>query len=229
MSRRSERPTLLLALAAACLVVGLLGQAGADALVADASGVATNRAIGRAASSYLSGLKTFAAAALWNRMEPVFHNYYGGVALEDQRYMLTTIAAVQALDPHAVQSFYIGSWVLAQNDRLEEGIAMAERGVEANPRAGILRVGLAQMRMLMKDDLDGAVEMAERALADDTLWTDPIEQANAYLAMRAIFESAGRHDLAASADELLLRVEADHGDELDFENHDHDGDGEQDH
>jgi len=216
-------------LAAAFVVLALVGQAGADALVADASGADTNRAIGRAASSYLTGLKTFAAAALWNRTDPVFHNYYADVTLEDQLYLLTTIATVQALDPHAVQSYYIGSWILAKNDRLDEGLAMAERGVEANPRAGILLVGLAQMRYLYTDDLEGAVEMASSALRDDTEWTDPMEEANSYLILASILRAGGRDDLAAHAEELLIRVEEEHGEELGFEDHDHDDDGVQDH
>lgn len=228
MARRFSQARVAAAIAL-CLVLALGGQALADSLVPEASGADTGKAVGRAASSYLTGLRTYAAAALWNRIDPLMHNYYSGVSLNDQRYMLTTISAVQALDPHMVQSYYVGSWILARNDRLEEGLDMAERGIEANPRAGILLVGLAQMRMVLADDVSGALEIAQNALADDTQWTDPTEQVDALLIVKAMSDTAGREDIAAQAEQIVLAVEAEHWDELGLEDHDHDGDGEQDH
>lgn len=217
------------ALVAVCLALALVGQAAADALVADTSSVTTNRAIGRAASSYLTGLKTFAAAALWNRTDPVLHNYYANVPLDDQLYMLTTIAAVQALDPHAVQSYYIGSWILARNDRVDDGVAMARRGVEANPDAGVLWTGYAQMLLLYAEDPQGAVRAGERALDDSMQWTDPVEQVNAYAALTGVFKMGGRPDLEARARDRIVELEHEAGEALGAEDHDHDGDGVADH
>ena len=212
-----------------CLVLALAGQAMADSLVPEASGVETGRAVGRAASSYLSGIRTFAAAVLWNRVDPVFHGYYHDLPLGEQRFVLSTIAIVQALDPRMVQSYYIGPWILKDNDRLEDAIAMSERGVEANPSAGILLMNLAQLRMLYQDDLPGAVEVAERALAPDVEWTDLVEQHNAYPILGAIFRAAGRDDLDAIVQAELIRLDAEAGDLLDEEDHDHDHDGVPDH
>ncbi|MBN2848161.1 MAG: hypothetical protein JXP72_06905 [Coriobacteriia bacterium] len=212
-----------------CLVLALAGQAMADSLVPEASGVETGRAVGRAASSYLSGLRTFAASVLWNRIDPVFHGYYHNLPLSEQRFVLSTIAIVQSLDPHMVQSYYIGPWILRGNDRLEDAIAMSERGVEANPKAGILLMNLAQMRMLYQDDLSGAVEVAERALAPDVEWTDFVEQHNAYPILGAVFRAAGRDDLDAIVQAELIRLDAEAGDLLDEEDHDHDHDGVPDH
>lgn len=195
-----------------CLLLALGGQALADGLVPDASGAATNQAVGQAASSYLTGIRTFAAAVLWNRIDNLVDNYYSGVSLNDQRYMLTTIAVVQELDPKAVPSYYVGSWLLANNDRLEDGLAMAERGVEANPDAGVLRVSLAQLLQLYTDDMDRAVELAESALSDDMAWDDSIQQANGYLTARAVFEAAGRDDLAETAQAMADAVVIDPAD-----------------
>jgi len=197
---------------ALCLVLALGGQALADSLVPDASGAATNRAVGKAASSYLTGIKTFAAAVLWNRIDTLLDNYYSGVSLEDQRYMLTTIAVVQELDPTAVQSYYVGSWLLANNDRLDEGLAMGERGIEANPTAGVLRVSLAQLLQLNTNDMDRAVELAESALSDDMVWENGSQQATGYLIARAVFTAAGRDDLAATAQEMADAVVIDPAD-----------------
>ena len=70
---------------------------------------------------------------------------------------------MQALDPTLEQSYYVGSWVLVQNDRVFEGIEMAERGVRENPDSGLLITNLAQVLMLYGDDLPAAYDMADTA------------------------------------------------------------------
>jgi hypothetical protein len=127
MSAPRDRVRLVGALAL-FLALALGGQALADSLVPDASGEATGQAVGQAASSYLTGIRRYTAAALWNRLDPLLHGYYSGASLGDQRYMLSTIVVVQALDPNSVLSYDVGPWILVQNDRVEEGLAMARRG-----------------------------------------------------------------------------------------------------
>ena len=214
-----------------CLALALGGQAVADSQVPEASAAATGQAVGRAASSYLSGIRTFAAAILWNRIDVVYHGYYRDVGLSDQRFILSTIAIVQAIDPSAVQSYYIGSWVLVRNERVADGLAMAERGVEHNPEAGILRANAAQLRMLYGEDLAGAVEMAETILdrKEEMVWTDVVEEHNAWPILGAIFRAAGRDDLDAIVQAELLRIDEEAGDLLDEHDHDHDHDGVPDH
>lgn len=214
---------------ALCLALALGGQAMADSLVPEASGAETVRVMGRAASSYLSGLKTFAAAVLWNRVDPLLHNYYEDVPIEEQLYMLTTIALVEELDPHLVHPYYVGSWVLVRNGRIKEGLEMAERGVEANPDAGILYVNLAQIQMLYAHDLEAAVETAEQVLERPMKWTDAVEEHNAYPILGAIFRAAGRDDLYAKVQEELERLDTECADELQGVEHDHDHDGVPDH
>lgn len=227
---RAHKPLIAVSIAL-CLALALGGQAVADSQVPDASVVATGQAVGRAASSYLSGIRTFAAAILWNRLDVLSHDYYQNVGLTDQRFILSTIAIVQSLDPSAVQPYYIGSWVLVRNDRVADGLSMAERGVENNPEAGILRVNAAQLRMLYGEDLAGAVEMAKSILdrGDEMVWTDVVEQHNAYPILGAIFRAAGRDDLDAIVQEELLRFDEEAGDLLDDADHDHDHDGVPDH
>lgn len=219
---------IIVLVVAAFLVMALGGQAVADR-VADASGADTTAAVGRAASSYLTGIRTYAAAALWNRIDPLMHNYYEGVPFEDLRYALTTIAVVQWLDPHAADSYYTGSWMLIGNDRVEDGIAMAERGVEHNPNAGLLAMNLAQIRMLQQDDLEGAVKVGKTALEPDTVWTDPLEQHNALLILVSVFRAAGRDDLVVVAQEQITQAIAEEPEAFEHMDHDHDGDGVPDH
>lgn len=216
-----------------CLALLFGGQALTDASAAELGRADTGELIGGTTSSYLTGLKRFAAAALWNRMDPVFHNYYPGMALDDQLYMLPTIAMVQALDPQLVQPFYIGSWMLIRNDRLEEGVAMAERGALENPDAGILYVNLAQLQMLYADDLPAAVDTGTQVLEREMWWSDFEEKYNAYPILRAIFKAAGRDDLVQRVEEELAFMDTEAPERLgsspDAQEHDHDGDGVPDH
>lgn len=225
---RRRTPALIGAIVL-CLGLALGGQAMADSLEPQASGAETGRAVGRAASSYLAGIRTFAAAALWNRLDILSHGYYQNVGLTEQRYILSTIAVVQELDPSAVQSYYIGSWILVRNERVADGLGMAERGVERNPDAGILRTNLAQLRMLYNDDLAGAVSMGETVLArsDELEWLDAEEEYAGYAILRAIFEKASRADLVTAVETELRSIDSEI-DELGGD-HDHDGDGVPDH
>ena len=227
MERR--RIGLLACAVAVCLVVALGGQALADSLLPGMAGADTGEAVGRAALSYASGLRTYLAAVLWSRTDPLLHNYYAEVALEDQRYILSTVAAVQALDPTLEQSYYVGSWVLVQNDRVFEGIEMAKRGVRENPDSGLLITNLAQVLMLYGDDLPAAYDMAKRAVGHNVAWTDAVEQANAYATLGAIFRRVGRADLDTFVQSEIDRLEQEAGGQLPAELHDHDGDGTPDH
>lgn len=228
-----RRMTAVVFVIVVCLALALGGQALTDASAADLGRADASELIGGTTSSYLTGLKRFAAAAMWNRMDPVFHNYYQGTALDDQLYMLPTIAMVQALDPQLVQPFYIGSWMLIRNDRREEGIAMAARGVRENPDAGILCVNLAQLQHLYADDLPAAVETGSQVLEREMWWSDFEEKYNAYPILRAIFVAAERDDLVEAVDVELgyLDTEAEDrlGSDPEAHEHDHDGDGVPDH
>jgi len=212
-----------------CLAVALGGQALADSLVPEASAADTNAAVGHATSSYLTGIRSYAAAALWNRLDPVMHGYYSGVSLSDMRYMLSSISLIVALDPQFVQAYPVGSWILVQNDRADDGLAMARRGVDANPESGSLLANLAQLQYLYGDDLTGAVETAERAMEHDVEWADLHEQHSWYPILGDIFRQGGRDDLDAIVQAELVRIDEEAGDQLAPEDHDHDHDGVPDH
>ena len=216
----SHRRALPMVLVALFLAMALGGQAIADATIADVSGADTTAAVGRAASSYLTGIRTYVAAALWNRIDPLMHHYYGGVEFKDLRYALTTIAIAQWLDPHATDSYYTGSFMLMENDRVDQGITMAERGVEANPRSGLLLMNLAQIRLIYQDDTEGAAQLAEAALGADTTWTDVAEKANAYLIMASVLDASGHPDEAAVARAEVERIKTEEADALEAATHD---------
>lgn len=186
---------------------------------------ATPRVIGRAGWSYLGGLRTFAAAVMWNRIEPIFHSYYRGVPLGEQRYMLPWVALVTALDPSLLDPWYVGSWIVARNGKVEEGIELARRGMEANPRSGLLAVSYAQMLFLFRSDAEGALPHVRGALGSEMTWRSSGEQYEGYAIARDILRANGLEAEARRVEsemqELGRRIEAGEGAADEHDDHDH--------
>ncbi len=211
--RTQKLVALVLAAVFFALVVG--GQVVGEAAMPSSERTDTTRIIGRAGWSYLGGLRTFAAAVMWNRIEPIFHSYYEEVPLEQQRYMLPWIALVTALDPSLLDPWYVGSWIVARNGNVEEGIALARRGMEANPRSGLLAASYAQMLYLFRRDAKAALPYARRALEPQMDWRSLAEQYEGYAAMRDILRANGLDDevreVESRLQELGRRIEAGEG------------------
>lgn len=224
---RSEK--LPLVLAGVFLLVALSGQYVSDSSLDSGSSAATVQAVGRASNSYLTGIRTYAAAVLWNRIDPLMHGYYEDAKLEDQRYMLSSIALIEWLDPAFAPAYYVGPWILVRNDKVDEGMAMAKRGVEQIPESGMCRTSYAQLLLTQRDDIAAAVEQGKAALDETVVWTDGTEQMNAYAAIAQIFRQAGETQLVAYVAAEIDRIDAtvDNGASEDI--HDHDGDGKPDH
>jgi len=222
--------SLWVAVAIVLLVVTvLIGQSLTDMSAATIGESGTGEVLGRASFAYLSGLRVFVAQVLWNRIDPLLHEYYSDVPLRKQIYMLTTFNAITMLDPQFEQPYYVGPWILAQEGEVDEALDLAAQGVENNPDSGLLRASYAQMILLFGDDLELAVEQADIAAGDSVAWADKIEQHDAYGVLRFVYSKAG---LETKADGLLHEIEvldAQIGDQLPEEAHDHDGDGKSDH
>ncbi len=184
-------------------------------------------AVGRAGFAYLTGLRTFGAAVLWNRIEPVFHEYYEDVPLAEQTYILPTIWMAVTLDPQLVQAYYVGAFQLSRRGMVEEGLELAREGVEANPSSGLLLTSYAQLLWLYGNDIPLAVEMADAAL--DAEWADAVEQHDGMAVVRGVYDAAGMHAKADAVEHVIELLDEQIGDALPSGAHDHDGDGEPDH
>ncbi len=192
-----------ISLAAVFLILVLAGQYVGDGIVGARSSGATVDAVGRASSSYLTGIRAYAAAVLWNRIDPLVDGYYASVPLKNQRYMLSTISLVEWLDPTFAPAYYVGPWILIGNGKIPEGMAMAKTGVERVPDSGMCRASYAQLLLIQSKDLPGAVEQARAVLDPSMQWSDPVEQVNAYASMEQLFRQAGE---TALADEAATKI-----------------------
>ena len=237
---RFERTGFRLALIAGLLVVLLLAQAAALTLAPTGESSQTGRVLGRAGFAYLSGIRTFAAAVLWNRLEPQFHLYYEGQNLSQQTQMMPVIRLVQTLDPQFVQAYYIASWVVSRHGDSEAGMRISREGIANNPRSGLLRASYIQ-NMLLQDNLrveqgksrihvEEAVRQADAASRSDTIWNDDAEKFEGYAAIAAAYDLAGLRSKMKAAQAVVDSIRASAPQEsLGGAGHDHDGDGTPDH
>lgn len=219
----------------ACLVAVLLGQAGTDRLAPSGRSESTGRTVGRAAFAYVSGLRVFAAQVLWNRLDPQHHEYYAGLTIGKELFLLPNLRLIMLLDPQFVAAYYEVPWILADNDRIADALAVAREGVTNNPKSGLLHASYAQILYLKTRDIAGAVEQADLALQPDTFWTDETEQWESLRIVEDVYIKAGEKDKAARVTAILDALSAKWGptgtppNSAASGDHDHNGDGKQDH
>lgn len=227
--RRSSRILHLPAAAIALLLLVILLASQALAFGARPTGdVDTAGALGRTGFAYLGGVRKFAAAVLWNRIEPVFHAYYGGVPLVEQRYMVPSLYLITVLDPQFTQAYYLSSFMVGELVSRDEGIKVAREGARNNPDSGMMHANLAQM-LYVRDKRAHQVEILREidlTLAEGRSWIDDDERYEGYVMCARMLETLGQPERASRIDAVLERMKTAG---IGAGDHDHDQDGEQDH
>lgn len=216
------RTQLAVAAVVVALALVLGGQAAADATApATPNGALTGQAMGRAGFAYLTGLRKFAAALLWNRLEPQMHEFYGGVGLGKMVFMLPNIKAIVTLDPNFVEAYYVAPEILIDSGnepgisaaekakRLKAGLDLAKEGTVNNPKSGIALSSYAQLLFTYGKDLQGALPYAVSSLAPGIIWRTDEEQWDQYAVLKAIFKKAGDTARVAEVQAVQDRIAAD--------------------
>jgi hypothetical protein len=191
-------------------------------------GPTTAGAVGRTGFAYLSGVRTFAAAVIWNRIDPIFHEYYDGVDLSEQTYMVPSMYLVTWLDPEFTQAYYVSSWIVSKRVGTAAGIELAREGLAKNPDSGLMHLNLAQLLLLEDRELHAqeSARLAEQMFTGELRWTDDEERFEGIAVARDVYLATGRLERADQAGELLEHLRESG---IGLGDHDHDGDGEQDH
>ena len=215
MSGIAARPGARGGLIALALVAVLLGsQAVASASAPPEGAASTGRVLGRTSSAYLGGLRTFAAATLWNRIDPIFDGYYGGSFDASFATFMPTVRIVQALDPQFIQSYYIAAYFVARHGNLSEGLEIAREGVRNNPKSGLMRANYVQV-MLMQDEndrnLDEMVAQSEIGLREDMQWASYADEFEGLGIFRTAYKLAGDDETAAKIDARQKALPSDPG------------------
>jgi hypothetical protein len=155
--------------------------------------IATSTMLGQTGFEYLGGLRKFGAAALWNRLEPQFHQYGGGKPIDQRVEFLPTIRLVQTLDPQFEQAYYVSAFMLARLGRMPQALDIAKEGIANNPESGLMRANYAQL-LLMQDkvkNLPQALELAKAGTQPGTTWASLDDQFEGYGIFRTVFDLAG--------------------------------------
>jgi len=160
---RAENPVARFVIIAVLLLAVLLGAQALGQVSAPAGGVAsTGRLIGQTSFAYMGGIRTFVAAVLWNRLDPIFHGYYSASFGKDFVVFLPTFRLVIALDPQFQQAYYTASYYLARSGRVDQGLALAREGVANNPTSGLLRANYIQV-LELQNRVANRAEMLKQA------------------------------------------------------------------
>lgn len=197
--------------AVALVIVLLAGQALAAASAPAGSVASAGRVIGQTGFAYLGGLRTFAAAVLWNRLEPIFHGYYDGRDLSQLPEFLPTMRLVQTLDPQFEQVYYNAAWFLYRRGKMDEALRIAREGIVNNPRSGILHANYVQL--LLIDDKVGNLETAYKSAAigvgSDALWMSADDQFEGYGIFRTVYKLKGDQAMVDRINEVqaILRTQ----------------------
>lgn len=193
-----------LVLVAVVLVAAIFGaQTLATYSAPPGATASTGALLGRTGFEYLGGLRKFAAATLWNRLEPQFHEYGEGEAIDKRLEFLPTMAMVQILDPQFEQSYYISAFMLARIGRTPQAFEVALRGIQNNPKSGLMRANYVQILIVAdpKKNLQEAYKQAKAGIEPGITWATDDDKFEGYGTFRTAFRLAGD---TANADKMTV-------------------------
>lgn len=186
----ADKPWVRFMVVAVLCLALLLGAQALSGANAPAGGVATTgRVLGRTGYAYLGGLRTFAAALLWNRLDPIFHGYYHENFNRDFVVFMPSIRLVLALDPQFQQAYYVASYFLADSGRVDTGAALAKEGIANNPTSGLLRANYIEILRIQdpKKNLPMMLEQAKVGVQPNMTYANIDDAYESLGVFRAVF------------------------------------------
>ncbi len=225
-----SRPLVVVAIVV-LLIAALVGIQAVATIAAPEQPVAsTGKLLGNTGFAYLGGLRVFAAAVLWNRLEPQFDEFYQAKKLKDLTFLMPNLYLVQRLDPTFVQAYYNAAFILGRRGQWDEALRVAKEGIQKNPNSGLMRANYAQLLLMQdqKGNLPEAYKQALIGLGPDMTYDNMDDEFESVAIFRVVLKLAGREDLAAAASQRLDELKG-AGAEATGLSHDHDGDGSPDH
>lgn len=210
MSQLTTAQTVRILMALLLLMGLLLSAQAMGAATAPPGGVAsTGRVIGQTGFAYLGGLRTFGAAVLWNRLEPIFDGYYHSF---DEKFavFLPTMRLVLMLDPQFQQAYYVTSYWLLRNGRVPDAIQVAEDGLKNNPTSGLMRANLAEMLFIAGQGqvTPRLLKIAAEGIGPGVQWANSDDQFEGYGIFRAVFNKAGDKRIVEAIKQAQERLQS---------------------
>jgi hypothetical protein len=208
MERLVSKPLITVVLIVA-LLVSLVAVQGIAHAAAPAEPVAsTGRLLGSTGFAYLGGLRIFAAAVLWNRLEPQFDGYYSSERLGQLTFLMPTFYLVQRLNPQFVQAYYNAAFILGMRKQWDEAFRVAREGIANNPDSGLMRASYVQV-LLMKDkkaNLSEAYEQSLLGIRPNMTYDNVDDEFESLGVFRGVFAQAGNAALEAATQQRLDKL-----------------------
>lgn len=113
---------------------------------------------------FLGGLRSAAAAYLWLKVDRIHDEFYGEI-LEKEHELAPLYRMVTWLDPHLVDAYYVGSFMLYKFKRPKEGWKFAQEGLRVNPNSWKMELNVGQLALFYRNDPRTAIPHLRRAVA----------------------------------------------------------------
>ncbi|MCL5291164.1 MAG: tetratricopeptide repeat protein [Actinobacteria bacterium] len=146
------------------------------------------------ALKFLGGLRSAAAAYIWIKVDRLHDEYYGE-KFEQEEELIPLYRITTWLDPHLVDAYYVGSYLLYKFKRTDEGWSFAMEGLRLNPESAKMELNVGQLALFYRKDYRDAITHLERAclIAKSTE-----EKIFALQTLEAAYRQAGMIDRAES-------------------------------
>ncbi len=157
--------------------------------------------IGQVFWSYLGGAKSIVIAYLWLKIDRIHHEYYGDLGKE--RELIPLYRLVTWIDPHFVDAYYVGSYMLQLFQRPKEALEFAEEGVAFNPKSSKLLLNLGQLYFIQKN-YSTSIKYLEKAKA---LSKDEAEKFIILSTLKIAYLKEGQFEKAERVMKIIKKME----------------------
>lgn len=122
---------------------------------------------GESAAYALAGeFRTVAANLLWIKADKYHHEFIGhGGNWNENKDLLPLIKLITELDPHFIEAYLTGSWMLATGlEKHDAAVRYLREGISNNPKSFELYEGLATLYARRLSDPQKSLQCFEKAL-----------------------------------------------------------------
>lgn len=199
------KKTIALVVTVVFITTAVLLQTGIDSGRKD-MGLSSNGIKSNASTflELLGGLRTAAAAFLWIKIDRIHDGYYGELTKEDELIPLYRI--VTWLNPNIEDAYYVGSYMLCQAKRPDEGWNFALEGLKLNPESSKMELNVGQLALFYQNDYKTAIYHLKRASA---LAKDDEEKVQALQNLKAAYLKDNMKDKAEAVRKVVASITKD--------------------
>ena len=198
----------LAVLVAAALVFALLAGQWAVAATSPPTGVADTGRLGKTGFAYLGGIRTFAAAALWNHLDPQFDGYYSGSLKKAVSHVAHDVHGRDSGPAvHAGVSSGV-DWSSEQAIRSRESRSPVREWPTTRTPESCTPISLSYCCSTTGANRKEALANAQEGVRPGTLWANSDEEYEGLATIRGVLNALGATDAVPAISARLDRLRA---------------------